>query len=98
MAIDPEANAPLVGLVTEALRQFIIANPDATIEQCIGVIMSFGLAQETAEEAITLIGEKFAEIHGVPLSFDEIKVEAVEAAQLLPDDEAALTSALEQLP
>jgi hypothetical protein len=84
MAID--VDSPMVSVITVALQEYVIANPDATLQDCMQLIMSYGLTQEDAQEAIGLLGDEFSKINGSAMTFDEVKIMATTAALIpVPD-------------
>jgi len=84
MAIN--VHDPLVTVVMRSLQQYVVANPDATVEDMIAVIMSFDQPLEIAQEAIGLTSQKFDELAGRHVEFEEIKAQAIAAAALVPDE------------
>ena len=77
-----DINSTIVQQVISVLQLYVTMNPDATQEECLGVIVGLGLTAEAAQEAMGQIGAKLAELNGVNMSFDEIKSQAISAANL----------------
>ena len=86
----PPIDNVLMEEIKEALRQYVIENPEATLTECIILIMGFGLNQASAEETITIIGDQFEEVNPRRLDFDEIKEQTKNASEI-PADEIDLT-------
>jgi len=88
--LDMEANSNLIEEIKEALRQYVIENPEATLTECVILVMGYGFDQASAGEIITLIGDKFEELYLFRPDFEQIKEDTITAKDI-PIDEIDLT-------
>jgi len=75
---------PMMSYITKGLQDYVVSNPEATIPECIGVVMGFGVSQEIAQEVIGFVAQQFEDLTGNTMTFDEIKEQSIAAASI-PD-------------
>ena len=79
--------------LVEDLRAYVVDNPDATLTELTIFIMSFNYSQAEAQQVVGWIGNKFSELYGRPVSFDEIKESSISSLDI-PVQEIDFTEAL----